>query len=306
MKVLMATDGSHDALTAMRAAAQLVRKENSQVQVVCVIPELFQAKSKTREAGEQSRRVRDRYRRQISRETRKILDEATRLLAEDGITAESVMEFGSPANVIVHKAASQDLTVIGALGKYDRTRLGLGPVANRVIESAPGMILVGRELTPEKSLRILVGVDGSEASEQALRRLVTEFNVNSAEITLMHVVETPWIKLGLDRDFLDAPDEWSDSGDQPLHLERELRAEAEMLVDEARRILQPYQVSIDTVIEEGNAATELLGQVENGDYDLIVLGATGLTDLRHGLVGSVSSKVAWTALCSVLIVKTSA
>lgn len=114
------------------------------------------------------------------------------------------------------------------------------------------------------------------------------------------------LKLGLDRDFLDAPDEWSDSGDQPLHLERELRAEAEMLVDEARRILQPYQVSIDTVIEEGNAATELLGQVENGDYDLIVLGATGLTDLRHGLVGSVSSKVAWTALCSVLIVKTSA
>ncbi len=306
MKVLMATDGSLDALTAMRAAAQLVRKENSQVQVVCVIPELFQAKSQTREAGEQSRRARDRYRRQISRETRKILDEATRILAEDGITAESVMEFGSPANVIVHKAAAQDLTVIGALGKYDRTRLGLGPVANRVIESAPGMILVGRELTPDKSLRILVGVDGSEASEQALRRLVTEFNVNSAEITLMHVVETPWIKLGLDRDFLDAPDEWSDSGDQPLHLERELRAEAEMLVDEARRILQPYQVSIDTVIEEGNAATELLGQVENGDYDLSVLGATGLTDLRHGLVGSVSSKVAWTASCSVLIVKTSA
>ncbi|HNH82262.1 MAG TPA: universal stress protein, partial [Acidobacteriota bacterium] len=61
MKVLMATDGSLDALTAMRAAAQLVRKENSQVQVVCVIPELFQAKSQTREAGEQSRRARDRY-----------------------------------------------------------------------------------------------------------------------------------------------------------------------------------------------------------------------------------------------------
>lgn len=49
--------------------------------------------------------------------------------------------------------------------------------------------------------------------------------------------------------------------------------------------------------------TEILGEAENGQYDLIILGAAGATDAKHNVPGSVSSKVAWQATCSVAVVK---
>jgi nucleotide-binding universal stress UspA family protein len=54
---------------------------------------------------------------------------------------------------------------------------------------------------------------------------------------------------------------------------------------------------------EGSPATEILGEAESGAYDLIVLGATGATDAKHEMLGSVSAKLAWQASCSVAVVK---
>ena len=60
---------------------------------------------------------------------------------------------------------------------------------------------------------------------------------------------------------------------------------------------------MNTVVEEGNPATEILGQADTGEYDLVLVGATGASDVRHEMLGSVSSKVAAQAPCSVVVVK---
>ena len=213
------------------------------------------------------------------------------------------MEMGSPAEVIVRLAQEYDVTVVGAHGRHERTGPGLGPVASRVVEHAAGTVLVGRELIPGAGLRLLLAVDGSSAAGQALRTMVRYFNVASAEITLIHVVEAPWIHLGLDREWFDSPGDGLNRADPEIRLERELRLEAEEIIEEAQSLLSRFGLSATSIIEEGNPATEILGHAETGDYDLVVLGAKGLADIKHDMLGSVSTKVARHAPCSVAVVK---
>ena len=135
--------------------------------------------------------------------------------------------------------------------------------------------------------------------------MASSLQVNEAEITLMHVVETPWVHLGLDREWFDYPQEVSDSDDSisDRALKNELQHEADVVVELARRQLERFDLTATTVITEGDPALEILSEAEKGDYDLIVIGATGESDLKHDLLGSVSTKVAQAALCSVLVVK---
>jgi nucleotide-binding universal stress UspA family protein len=56
------------------------------------------------------------------------------------------------------------------------------------------------------------------------------------------------------------------------------------------------------MIDEGNRASEILGEAERGEYDLINLGATEQSDMKHGMLGSIPVKVAWQAMCSVAVI----
>jgi nucleotide-binding universal stress UspA family protein len=118
----------------------------------------------------------------------------------------------------------------------------------------------------------------------------------------MHVMETPWIHLGLDREWFDYPGEGFDQSGPNIQFEEELQREAEDVMEEAQAQLDKYSYSVMTIIEEGNPATELLGEAERGQYDLIILGATEQSDMKHSMLGSVSAKVAWQANCSVAII----
>jgi nucleotide-binding universal stress UspA family protein len=132
--------------------------------------------------------------------------------------------------------------------------------------------------------------------------MATSLDLEAAEMTLIHVMETPWIHLGLDRewfDFLGA----ADRADPEMQLERELRREAEVVVNNARRQLERAGLSAKAIIEEGDPALEILSEAESGEYDLIVIGATGESDLKHHMLGSVSTKVAQSAPGSVFVVK---
>lgn len=193
-----------------------------------------------------------------------------------------------------------DITVIGAKGKDAPSAVGLGPVASRLVEHATGCVLVGREPPGDGQARILVPLDGSDGSEQALDALVNLFDVESAEIKLLHVMETLWVPLDEDGEsnLHNDPD-----SEQRNQIVTELREEAEQLLSDARKRISPHHPGLTTSIREGIPANEILSEADQGDYDLIVIGATGATDMKHSVLGSVSSKVAWNAGCSVLVVR---
>jgi nucleotide-binding universal stress UspA family protein len=301
----MTTNGSREATTALRTASRLLRKTRNEVAVLCVAPEFARPIGKTNEKRAKGGQTREQYRRRMARETKAILDDAAKILRSQGIEARLLSEIGSPTDVIVKLAEDHVVTVVGSAGRNHPAWAGLGSVASRVVEHAEGIVLVAREVASSDRVRVLVGLDGSLASKHALSAMTEYFDIDAAEVTLLHVKETPWIHLGLDREWFDSPEDVFDQADPEIQLESELQREAEDVLEDAQSRLAKFNYSVLTQIEDGNPATEILGEAESGQYDLIVLGASDAMDSKHTMLGSVSAKVAWQAPCSVAVVKSS-
>jgi nucleotide-binding universal stress UspA family protein len=293
VNVLIATDGSKDATTALRTADRRLSPNDRHMHLLCVA---LKHPERTRsQAGSKA------YERSAMREMAQILERARAILPPDSGTVNMRMEIGSPASVIVSRAEDHDLTVVGTKQR-EVAVTGLGPVASRVAEHAMAPVLVARPLRSEENVRVLIAVDGSAASRRAVETLRSFFDLRSAEVCLMHVAETPWIESAPDEDWVtysDEDKEYSDVG----ALEKEMNREGDAIVELTRDLLRSQRVSVNVRIDEGDPANEIISEAERGQYDLVVVGATGVRDLKHRMLGSVSSKIAWNAPCSVLIVR---
>lgn len=285
----MATDGSKEAVMAMRSAGRLLTRTDREMHVLHVAAEPRLPKS-----GKLAKQI---YQHRLTAETTRILQEAKQILNEDGIDALTLCQTGSPARVIMRESEDYDITVIGAKGRDAIGEIGLGPVASRLVEHASGCVLVGREPPGDQQVRILVPVDGSSGSDDALDALTSYFDLESADITLLHVVEKLWLPAEEEEEPRDP------ESNQTAQFLLEMRREAEQLLSETRsRFLQQHS-GVTTSIREGVPANEILSEADQGDYDLVVVGASSATDMKHSVLGSVSCKIGWNAPCSVLIVR---
>src|SRR5688572_10865433 len=101
MRVLMATDGSRDAATAMTSASRLLRKAELQADVLCVAPQLTLKRGSggTRRSG-----LHDTYTTRITKESERIVRRAQHTLHHEGLSAKTLVEVGSPADEIIRRA----------------------------------------------------------------------------------------------------------------------------------------------------------------------------------------------------------
>jgi nucleotide-binding universal stress UspA family protein len=140
--------------------------------------------------------------------------------------------------------------------------------------------------------RLLVAVDGSAASELALRAAVTAGHTDHAAITLLVVVP----------DMIAEASRWALAGaPDPAQMQSEADAEAERLL---RDILarMPGDLPVKTRIRRGKPGPEICAQAQEcGEYDAILLGARGVGRVG-ALTGSVSSYVLHHARTSVIVV----
>src|SRR5690606_26842433 len=113
------------------------------------------------------------------------------------------------------------------------------------------------------------------------------------------VIEMPWLRFGLDQTWMD---EEEGETATPAPLEAEFHRRAEAIVNQGREALELRGVASMPVISEGIPELQILSQADVGEYDLIVIGATGLTNVKHAVLGSVSLRVAQHAPASVLVV----
>src|SRR5678815_1498543 len=114
MKILMATDGSVHASTAMLTATRLLGGKPVEVDVVSVGPELA-----TCLAGGGARGHRE-YEKKVTGQTQKTLRAAQSILAQLHVKTHGLVEFGSPADWLLKLSPTYDLTVVGAYGVHDR------------------------------------------------------------------------------------------------------------------------------------------------------------------------------------------
>jgi len=137
---------------------------------------------------------------------------------------------------------------------------------------------------------IVVGVDGSEPSNEALRYALHQATLEGAEIRAVTAWHVPAATYG-------------GPGASPLVNVRELFEEdAEAIsataLDSVRA--EDGDVKIDAVIREGHPAKVLLDAA--ADADLLVVGSRGLGGFSELLLGSVSHECAQHSTCPIVIV----
>jgi nucleotide-binding universal stress UspA family protein len=288
MKVLMATDGSKQAARALTTACRILSPQDREIDLLCVAPDVGPKHNA--------------HRAKLCRRAARILEAARAALSAEGVSAKPIVQAGSPARLLIAASLDYDVTVVGAKSHKNRSPMGLGPVTSRVAEHANSTVLIGRGLHNDAGLKILAPVDGSEASLVALDKLAALVDLSAADVTLVHVVETPWLHAGADQEWIGYEEEKEEEIDAQAQFEREFEREGDAILENARARL-PVRTAVTTLIYRGVPADEILGEVETGDYDLVAIGASGAADLKHQILGSVSSKVAWNAPCSVLLVR---
>jgi nucleotide-binding universal stress UspA family protein len=138
--------------------------------------------------------------------------------------------------------------------------------------------------------KILVPVDGSEYSLRALDTAIYLAKKIDANLTGMHVIEN-------------LPTVYVESQKVLNDLLAKYRAESENILDKCKQIAEKSGVKIETVIAEGDAASNIVVYARNGGFDSIIMGSRGVGSFKEMVLGSVSNKVLHHAKCSVMIVK---
>lgn len=135
--------------------------------------------------------------------------------------------------------------------------------------------------------KILICCDGSKYSVKAIRVSCDLAKKYNSELVLIHVVDRT-----KKSDIL-AGAEYT----------RILRKYAQETLERAQKIVTAQGITPIVITKEGNVAEEIIRYSKTSKIDLIVVGSKGLGAVLRFLLGSVSSKIANHALCSVLLVK---
>ena len=152
--------------------------------------------------------------------------------------------------------------------------------------------------------KILVPLDGSDHSSKALEIAVQIAKKFDGKITLIHaysvgarpiVMPEPatlspsWVPVM-------APAEFSKV------VEAARKAGARILENGKKRV-EKEGVKVERLLREGHTVQEIIKAAKHGKFDLIVMGARGVSRIRGILLGSVSDGVIRNAPCPVLVTK---
>ena len=142
--------------------------------------------------------------------------------------------------------------------------------------------------------KILVPIDGSEPSWQALEYAGQIGEKFDGELLLLHIIQPFYnatlLAIPVDNGFLNARMD-------------EMKKDAEVILNAAKDRLEAYPARIGVKVETGNPSERILALAEEEACDAIVIGSRGLSGIAEFVLGGVSSTVAQCAHIPVVIVK---
>jgi nucleotide-binding universal stress UspA family protein len=179
-----------------------------------------------------------------------------------------------PARALVELGREAELVVVGARGSGGFPLLRLGSTSNRLVEHAGAPVVLVRAGAPTAD-RIVVGVDGSETGEAALRWARDEARARSWPLQAVHAWQKPFLS---ERVFID---------DAPI-FDRFEREAAELL-EKSLAMVDTHDVDLETTLVEGSAAHVLLDATADGA--LLVVGTRGVGAALGVLMGSITRQL---------------
>ena len=216
------------------------------------------------------------------------------------IPAEILVAEGGPYHEInaTARQLNADLILIATHGHSGLKHLLLGSTAERVVRHAPCPVLtwrLGADASPPtpKFQNLLVPVDFSPATDQALRHAMHYVREFAGKITLLHVVEPPPYP------------EWGYA-----HLVRRdtaLKTIARKKLDTLTTDLERQGCTVNAIrIVTGDADTQICHTAEQLHPDLLIIPTHGHSALTQMFLGGTAERVVRHAACPVLVVRAKA
>ena len=219
-----------------------------------------------------------------------------------GIAVTTRVATGLPSEEVISAAREEDsdLIVVGTRGKTGLAHILLGSTAERVIRGAPCPVLSVRtdsaDLEDERVLarpvrleRILVPVDFSDCSLDALEYAVVVAQQAKASLMLLHVLEP--VSYGLDFTL------------SHMRTREHVRESWTKRLKELTSSHQHSHVAMEFQLRGGLPADSILDSAQTLPCDLIVMGTHGRRGISHTISGSVAEAVLRKSHCPVIAVR---
>jgi nucleotide-binding universal stress UspA family protein len=291
--ILIPVDDSRCSSHAANIGLELARRFNSSVLITHVVeelPKIYQGGDWAEALLEQGERVLDKWRTKDQEQKTKL--EVSVVTSRD--TAQGIIKTA--------RENACDLIVMGTHGRKGLAHAFLGSVAERVTRLATLPVMLVRETNHATSTtfqRILVAVDGSEASRKALTYADRLAKFMNAELHLVHVIPDvpPPLVDPLGVGGVAASLTYSDTLKQLEH-------EGRIVMEVSRAEVATTNPIFHTARAQRERIPEVLVKyAAEQQCDLIVMGTHGRTGLDHLLLGSVAEGVAHMAAVPLLLVR---
>lgn len=277
-QIIVGVDGSDGATSALRWAADEASIRGSDLLAVLAWGHLHQHSGS---ASDADRRDADASAALDAMVTAALGPEVARRVHRRAVRDRAV-----PA--LLDAARDGDLLVVGARGMGGFRGLLLGSVSQQCVHHATAPTVVVRDVPPQVTGKVVVGIDGSPQAEAALLWALAEARLRHASLTVVHayppvVPGGPFSAARIDRPRLEAA--------------------AKRAVDAAVSGIDRTAVDVTPLAVCGSAAGAVIQAGEHAD--LVVVGSRGLGASKRLLLGSVATQVMHHARFPVAIVPTS-
>jgi len=213
-----------------------------------------------------------------------VLRDAADRAAAAGITAETIVEYGGAADVMIELADRKDadLIVLGSRALSERQEI-LGSASRKIAHNAPCDLLLVRQRDEDELYgdgdgsgdsspyhQVLIATDGSSTADRASRKGFDLASKLKAAVTLVFVGHPKTGELVLE----DTVASIGEGVDAKIH------------------------------VMEGDPADQIIAAAETDHVDLLIVGNKGIAGVKGTLLGSIPQKVSEYAPCDVLIART--
>ena len=137
-------------------------------------------------------------------------------------------------------------------------------------------------------MKVLVATDGSAHSMKAVERALELAEKQGALVTLMSVAY-------FGADYLE---------EMPPNIREKLGDEARAALNKAKALFDAKSLPVETVLMTGLVPANLIiRKAQEGSFDRIIIGSTGMSGLDKIVMGSTAAKVVSQAPCEVTVVR---
>lgn len=234
---------------------------------------------------------------QLEQRVRHLLSDAIKIAEDNAVGGKSPqitteVLTSSPSAALVEQSKSAEMVVVGSCGQSTWRRALLGSVSTALVHHAQCPVaVIHDDLTPlhqRTNWPVLVGIDGSPASEQAIAIAFDEASWRDSELVALHAFNDA------DLSHIPGREKWSEQTVQA--------AAKEALAQRLAGWQERYpDVTVGRLIVWDQPARHLLDRSQSAQ--LVVVGSRGRGGFAGMLLGSVSTAVVHAARVPVIVAR---